>query len=199
MNSGKVYLMNRAMQKQEDPLNLRSLPLVSPEQDGWPAIEATLRQDRQRRANRRFAVGGLAIAATVTLVLGLVLRQPVSEPGESGLDQTVVQAQPTSVDVGAHSADSMSLAEADTLDALIGMSQQLEGRLRKIRSEVGDLPTGALVYQVELEDLVVQVDDELSSQPDSLALWNQRVSLLMDIERLYENSMRRKYRQIASL
>jgi hypothetical protein len=111
----------------------------------------------------------------------------------------MAQTQAASVDAGAHAPGPTPVAEADALSSLIGMSQQLEGRLRKIRSEVGDLPTEALVYQVELEDLVVQVDDELSGQPDSLALWNQRVNLLMDIEKLYEHSMRREYRQIASL
>jgi hypothetical protein len=87
----------------------------------------------------------------------------------------------------------------DTLDALVALSQRLEGRLRHIRTEVGRLPANAVVYQVELEDLVVQVDEELSRQPDSLALWNQRVALLLDLERLYENSLRREYDRIASL
>jgi hypothetical protein len=87
----------------------------------------------------------------------------------------------------------------DTLDALIALSQQLEGRLRFIRADVGNLPASAVVYQVELEDLVVQVDEELSRQSDSLALWNQRVALLMALERLYEYSLRREYDLMASL
>jgi hypothetical protein len=87
----------------------------------------------------------------------------------------------------------------DSLDAMIALSQQLEGRLRTIRADVGSLPSSAVVYQVELEDLVVQVDEELSRQPDSLPLWNQRVALLLDLERLYANSLRREYHRMASL
>jgi hypothetical protein len=36
-------------------------------------------------------------------------------------------------------------------------------------------------------------------QPDSLSLWSQRVDLLMNLERLYENNLRRDYQQMASL
>ena len=82
---------------------------------------------------------------------------------------------------------------------MVALSQQLETRLRGICAESGSLPSSDVVYQVELEDLVAQVDEELSRQPDSLVLWNQRVSLLMDLERLYENSLRREYHRIASL
>jgi hypothetical protein len=87
----------------------------------------------------------------------------------------------------------------DGLDAVIAVSQQLEGRLRYIRADAGNLPSGVVVYQVELEDLVVQVDEELSRQPESLPLWNQRVALLLDLERLYTDNLRREYQGMASL
>ena len=51
----------------------------------------------------------------------------------------------------------------------------------------------------ELEDLVVQVDEQLSRTPDSAALWSQRVDLLVDLERLYESGLRREYHRMASL
>jgi hypothetical protein len=190
--------MEHVMQKFEDPLNLRSLPQVSPPSDGWPAIEWALRKDGRRRGIRRFAVSALAAAATVTLVIGLttVLPQRPVEP-----------LQTPSLAPSDQLATSSSLAQGnaapadtpDNLDALIALSQRLEDRLRHIRSEVGDLPSSAVVYQVELEDLVVQVDEELSMQPESLALWSQRVELLIDLERLYENRLRREYQQVASL
>lgn len=199
MNSGKVYLMKHASQKQEDPLNLQSLPMVSPTGDYWPGVEAALKQRRKQQRTRRYAIGALAAAATVTLMLALLLQQPPSGPEELRADRTLVQTQgPTTG--GAEDSPVLSEQPApDPLDALITLSQRLEGRLRAIRSGVGNLPTDALVYQVELEDLVAQVDEELSAQPDSLPLWNQRVSLLMDIERLYENSVRREYQLMASL
>ncbi|MGD8681898.1 MAG: hypothetical protein PVJ33_16125, partial [Lysobacterales bacterium] len=87
----------------------------------------------------------------------------------------------------------------EQLDSLIALSQRLEGRLRLMRKQAGDMPSRALVYQVELEDLVVQVDDALSMNPDSVPLWNQRVNLLADLNTLYEDRLRREYRQIASL
>ena len=51
----------------------------------------------------------------------------------------------------------------------------------------------------EGQELIVQVDEELSATPDSPELWSQRVSLLLDVTRLYENSLRRDYYRMASL
>lgn len=189
MNTAKVYSMKQARQRQEDPLNLQSLPLVSPPRDGWPVVEAALRGDARRRTVWRYAAGTVAAAATVTLAVGLYWQQSSSvgagAVGVAQVEGTESRARPAPA--------------AGTLESMIGLSQQLEGRLRGIRAEAGSLRSSAVVYQVELEDLVAQVDEELSRQPDSLPLWNQRVSLLMDLERLYENSLRREYHRIASL
>ena len=75
----------------------------------------------------------------------------------------------------------------------------MENRVRTFRTEIGGMPTNSLVYQVELEDLIAQVDNELSIQPDSVELWSQRVNLLLDLSRLYQNELRRDYRRMASL
>ena len=194
MNTARVYRMNTPMQKQQDPLNLRALPLVSPREDLWPAIENGLRHSA-RRANARRAGAALALAAAVVLAFGLILRLPTSGPAMVPTQQATTDdgAQPVLVDSGPQPA-----APAD-LEALIALSQRLKRRLRHIRAEVGDLPARAVVYQVELEDLVVQVDEELSRTPDSVPLWTQRVDLLMDLERLYQSGLRREYRQLASL
>jgi hypothetical protein len=187
--------MQAVMQKVEDPFDLRGLPMVEPPADGWAAIEAALRQDRRRRTAWRYAGAALAAAATVTLVVGLVIRQPLPSVADQALLQTAAPtAQPGSASSGASAGDS-----TETLEAMIALSQTLEGRLRNIRAGVGGLPANSIVYQVELEDLIVQVDEQLSAAPDSLALWGQRVNLLMDLERLYENSLRREYQQMASL
>jgi hypothetical protein len=61
------------------------------------------------------------------------------------------------------------------------------------------MPTASLVYQVELEDLVAQVDEELSRRPDSVDLWSQRINLMLDLSQLYKNQLRREYHRMASL
>jgi hypothetical protein len=169
MTFSKVHIM----QKERDPLNLGSLPLVAPPDDNWPEIRGALLKQNRRQRLTRFAGATLAAAAAVTLAVGLFLQQPSPAPG-------IVEAP-------------------SALDSLITLSQQLENGIRSYRSEVGGMPTESLVYQVELEDLIAQVDDELSMRPDSQQLWSQRVNLLLDLSQLYENQLRRDYHRMASL
>ena len=186
----KVINMNELRQQQEDPLNLRSLPLVTPPGDGWPAIEAELLQRNRRNRLGKLAGGTLAAAATVVLAVSLMVGHTVSGP-----ESTLPELSGTAVSQEAESAP----LKAPTLESLIAMSQQLEGRVRLYRDQLGDLNSRALVYQVELQDLIVQVDEELSMNPGSQELWGQRVNLLLDVTQLYENSLRRNYQQMASL
>lgn len=186
----KVLNMNEIRQKQEDPLNLRSLPLVMPEEDGWPSIESALLQQSRRSVRWKVAGGILAVAATVVLTLAMFLGQPLESPGTDAPETVAAPVASETV-----SAPLM----APSLESLIAMSQQLEGRVRLYREQMGDLNSGALVYQVELQDLIVQVDEELSMDPGSRELWGQRVNLLLDVTQLYESSLRRDYQQMASL
>ena len=186
----KVLNMHEIRQKQEDPLNLRSLPLVMPEKDGWPSIESALLQQNRRGGRWKVAGGILAVAATVVLALALLLGQRFES---SVPDTPEIVAAPV-----AQEAESAPLM-APTLESLIAMSQQLEGRVRLYREQMGDLNSDALVYQVELQDLIVQVDEQLSMNPGSSELWGQRVNLLLDVTQLYESSLRRDYQQMASL
>lgn len=184
----KVHIM----QKEQDPLNLRSLPLVSPSTDDWPAIEAAL----TKRRNRQRVFGSLAAAASIALILGIITILPISGP------QTPTPGQLTQTETaGLQQPDAGGDSESgrQPLDSLIALSQQLEIRLHSIRSEVHGMPTSQLVYQVELEDLIAQVDDELSMRPDSPELWSQRVNLLLDLTQLYRNQLRRDYQQMTSL
>jgi hypothetical protein len=169
MTYSKVHIM----QKERDPLNLSSLPLVTPPSDDWPLIRSALVKQQRRQRVVRFSGSILAAAAMVMLAVGLFIHQPALAP--------VPEAAP------------------QTLDSLVALSQQLERRVRTFRSGVGGMPTDSLVYQVELEDLIAQVDDELSMRPDSLELWSQRVNLLLDLSLLYENQLRRDYQRMASL
>jgi len=186
--------MRQPRQQQEDPLNLRSLPLVAPPQDGWPAIESALQKNSRRQTILRYAGGALAAAAAVTLVVGLFLRQPPSAPASPVAMTPELAHNSAATDSSPEETNS-----SQTLDSLIAVSQQLESRVRAYRSGAGNIPAGALIYQVELEDLVAQVDDALSMNPDSLKLWSQRVNLMLDLSQLYENQLRRDYRQMASL
>ena len=180
------------MQQEKDPLNLGSLPLVSPPADDWPVIEAALRKQNKRK--RMVAVAGstLAIAASVILAVGVFVYRPYGNPEippDSEQLQTTLVENPASSDA----------PQTNTLDSLIALSQQLEPNLQRIRSQAGVMPTAVVIYQVELEDLIAQVDEELSMRPDSRGLWSQRINLMLDLSQLYQNQLRREYLRMASL
>jgi hypothetical protein len=180
------------MQHERDPLNLGSLPLVSPQADDWPMIEAALRKQKSRKRIVTLAGSALAIAATVILAVGVFVYRPYGIPsGTSGAQQLqTTQVKPPVSSDG---------PQTNTLDSLISLSQQLESNLQKIRSQAGVMPTASVVYQVELEDLVAQVDEELSRRPGSVDLWSQRINLMLDLSQLYQNQLRREYHRMASL
>jgi hypothetical protein len=161
------------MQKERDPLNLSSLPLVAPPSDDWPLVRSALVKHQRKQRVVKFSGSMLAAAAMLMLAVGLFVHEPALTPAPEGAPQT--------------------------LDSLISLSQQLETRVRTFSSGVGGMPTDSLVYKVELEDLIAQVDDELSMRPDSLELWSQRVNLMLDLSLLYENQLRRDYQRMASL
>lgn len=190
MTMVNITNMQPLRQKQEDPLNLRSLPLVTPDADGWPEIQGALMQQGRQRKTRRLLGGTLAVAASAILTLALLVGKPGPQPGVTPAETL---AQPS-----IEEPVSAPLKEPTT-ESLIAMSQKLENRLRLYRSQMGDLPADVLVYQVELQDLIVQVDGELSLNPGSVELWGQRVNLMMDVVRLYEDSLRRDYHRMASL
>ena len=186
------------MQQERDPLNLRSLPLVSPASDDWPAIEAALRKQNGRQRLLKSAGWALA-AASVTLAVGLLVRSPGNlPPADSSAAQPAI-AQTNAQASGAEAPAPQAAGPASTVDSLIALSQRLETNLRHIRSEVGVMPTSSLIYQVELEDMVAQVDEELSMNPDNTSLWSQRVNLLLDLSQLYRNELRRESHRMASL
>ena len=174
------------MQKAQDPLDLRSLPMAEPPEDGWPAIQQALLEDRKKsRQRKRFAaIGTLATAALVVLAVSLVWRLP-------GVEQVPETVETVQTDVVP--------SEADILDSLVRLSQQLEGQVQAKRKQLGSINGDALVYQVEMQDLIALVDEELSQDPRSIELWSQRVNLLLDVNQLYENQLRREYHNMASL
>lgn len=185
------HLKVHTMKTDRDPFNLGSLPPVDPPNDGWPAIEAALQQRSGQRRTWKATAASLAVAATVTLALGLMLLQPWTD-GDVGTNNELPRV--------AQEEPAVSPASNErAVESLIAMSQRLESRLRRIRTDAPLTMTSSLVYQVELEDLVAQVDEQLSYAPDSTELWSQRVNLLLDLGRLHRNELRRESARMASL
>ena len=154
-----------------DPLGLSKLPLVEDVEDGWPVISAALQQGKKAAHRRRLVGGWLAAAASIALAIGLVV-QPGKNPSEPGGTSTLPATNGT--ELASQQTDT-------TLDSLIGLSQMVERQVRGLRKEIGSVPTDSLIYMAELEDLVIQVDDQLSQQPDSLDAFNYICDLFDDL------------------
>ena len=171
-----------------DPLRLRDLPPLHPPADGWDAISAALSADalHKRRGRRRLTL--LATAACLLVVVaGVVLRGETPRPSAAGPALATNEPATASID------------QEQTLSELITMSQSLEQQLRRLRDGAGPIPGTSAVYVAELEDLVAQVDNQISVSPDSINLWGQRVNLLLDLAQLYQQQWEREYGRMASL
>ncbi len=191
--------MNERMEpEQQDPLGLSDLPLIDPPTDGWAGIEAALTEDRRSR-RRQGLMGGLAVAACLVVVIGIVmLRSPTGTTGPA--DQTAdTQLAETSAPLEPQGPASMPEEDTNTLAELVAMSQLLEQRLRHLRDDTAAMPAESVIYVTELEDLVARVDHELSVTPESVELWSQRVNLLLDLEALFEHQFESEYGRMASL
>lgn len=174
----------------QDPFELGQLPLLDPEQDGWPEIRQALEEHARARRHRKRAGGWLAAAAGVILALGVVIQQTRSTPQ---IPPDLAQSPPAT-DAG----QSASFESRDTVHELIAMSQTLEQRLRGLRAESGALPAQSAIYIAELEDMIVRVDGELSLNPKSVDLWGQRVNLLLDLELIFQHHWEREYGRMAA-
>jgi hypothetical protein len=181
-----------------DPFGLASLPELTPPGDGWSVVAAQLERHNRRR---QFWLAGLAIAASVTLVLGVVtlLPQPAEMPLNSG-QNVAIASMAGSDKLPAETGTSPEMAAGpDNLQSLQKLSLRLEKNLAYLREGVGPMSAEMVVYQVELEDLVAQVDAAISQRPESSELWRQRVNLLMDLNQIYGAGLRRDEPYVASL
>ena len=174
---------------QSDPLGLSDLDPVEPGYDGWAQIESALK-DHQTRKRYWLKTGAwLAVAASLVLVIAVVLQNtenniPTSLPSEGVATST---ANPASVSV------------KDNVIALIGLSQSMEEQVMNLRQETSSMPAESAIYVAELEDLIAQVDGELSLTPDSIDLWGQRVNLLLDLAQIYQQQWEIDYGRMAAL
>ena len=74
------------MQKEQDPLNLGSLPLIEPPTDGWPLIEQAMRKRQNQRRLWMTAGAAVAVAASLMITFNLVLQQDGQFIPDSGSD-----------------------------------------------------------------------------------------------------------------
>ncbi|MBT8062142.1 MAG: hypothetical protein HKO64_00740 [Xanthomonadales bacterium] len=174
--------LNEKFDQARDPLGLRHLDWIEPQQDGWPGIRAAL----EERSRNRKRVTWLALAASLVMAFGLTLRLA---------SENIPGAGPASLPVTEQLADGGD----DSLESLIALSQTLEQQLRGMRQGSGSMPADSAVYIAELQDLVAQVDHELSYSPDSVNLWGQRVNLLLDLAQIYQHQWELDYGKMASL
>ncbi|MCW8925700.1 MAG: hypothetical protein OQJ84_05530 [Xanthomonadales bacterium] len=176
-------------QNSTDPLGLRELESIEPDFDGWDEIEAALDAHHQNRRNWRRAGGALAIAASLVLVVSItLLRQQDVAPVDIPVTGSATLAE-----------NSTSVTDEDNVKALIGLSQTMEEQLMKLRQSTGSMPADTAIYVAEIEDLIAQVDVELSVTPDSVDLWGQRVNLMLDLAQVYQQQWEIDYGRMAAL
>lgn len=141
---------------------LRALPAARPARDRFPALRARLVAERRHRQVRWAAIGGLALAASLALVVAL-------RPGD---------AEPAD---GTYAELSTELIET------IGRSHQLERALVALEPEQRVLDSRTAVIAGRLEDRLQLVDRDLQSADlldrqvrlrEQLRLWRERVGLL---------------------
>jgi hypothetical protein len=140
---------------------LRALPTLRPARDRFPAVRGQLQADRRRRQVRWAGLGGLALAASVALVVVLGPQRAVVNPDEA--------------------------AAANELLETITRSQQLERALVALEPEVRVLDSRTAAITGRLEDRLLLVDRDLQAADqldrdirlqEQLRLWRERVGLL---------------------
>ena len=184
MTAQKQWKQNTA-----DPLGLKNLEAVEPAYDGWAQIESALQTQQDNKRNWRRAGGWLAMAASLVLVVSITLQSTENQ----------LPAGKLSPALATPGTEIASVSVKDNINALIGLSQNVEKQVMKLRQETNSMPAESAIYVVELEDLIAQVDNELSLTPDSLDLWGQRVNLMLDLAQIYRQQWQIDYGRMASL
>ncbi len=176
-------------QNKSDPLGLSDLDSIEPGYDGWAQIESALKTHNDNKRSWRRHGTWLATAAGIVLVVAVVLHTT----GSNTPTNLPSHALATSA------VNSASVPVQDNVSALIGLSQSMEEQVAKLRRKTSSMPAESAIYVAELEDLIAQVDNELSLTPDSIDLWGQRVNLLLDLAQIYQQQWEIDYGRMASL
>lgn len=172
-------------QNTTDPLGLSDLEAIEPGYDGWAQIESALTAHQNSKRNWQRAGGWLAVAASLVLVISITLRN--------------TENQTAAPESATPAIDLASVSVQDNVNALVGLSQNMEEQVKRLREETGSMSAESAIYVAELEDLIAQVDNELSMTPDSLDLWGQRVNLMLDLAEIYQQQWQIDYGRMASL
>jgi len=174
-----------------DPLGLGDLEPIEPDYDGWTQIESALQSHQKSKRNWQRTGGWLAMAASLVLVVSVTLRNTE--------DPATLTPEYASSTVGASSSAARDSTTTENVTALIGLSQNMEKQVKQLRQETASMPAESAIYIAELEDLIAQVDNELSLTPESVDLWGQRVNLLLDLAQIYQQQWQIDYGRMASL
>jgi hypothetical protein len=148
---------------------LRALPSFTPPPGGWARLEARRRARRRRYA---WAGGGLALAASVLVAIGVVgLRPDLTPPApHAGLAQAPTARQEVA--------------------QLISRSQNLERQLRSARPQVAVWSSGRDANASLLERRLRVIDAQLNvAESDAAAqrLWRERVRVMNALVDLHES------------
>jgi hypothetical protein len=176
-------------QNTDDPLGLSELEAIDPGYDGWADIESALLAHKDSKRNWQRAGSWLAVAASLVLVVSITMRNS-EDPA------TISPEFASDTNVGGISEAGR---ETDNIGALIGLSQNMEIQVKQLRQGTASMPAESAIYIAELEDLIAQVDNELSFTPDSIDLWGQRVNLLLDLAQIYQQQWQIDYGRMAAL
>lgn len=140
---------------------LRALPTLKPGRDLFGAVRVVAARERRQRQMKRFAIGGLALAASVTLAV-MVAKRPGLQ------DRQLVAADP-------------ELAE------MMSQSRQLEQALEGFDQDRSVVDGRAVGITTTLEDRLARIDrqievvnlmDPAAREVQMIKLWRERVGLL---------------------
>ena len=135
---------------------LKALPALRPSKDQWPAVAARLDAERTHRRNRWLAFGGLALAASITL---LVIGRDLSRPVTAGAEISNVMAR-------SHQLE-------QTLDSYNADGRVTDGLTARVAGELEDR-IAAVDRQLEMAQML----DQARQESALLRLWRERVGLL---------------------
>ena len=150
---------------------LRALPSFTPPPGGWQRLE--WRRAAARRRRYAVAGGGLALAASVLVAIGLVGLKPAVLPG----------AQPKLLYAADNPAHKREVAQ------LISRSQNLERQLQSARPQVAVWSSRreARANLIEQQLRVLDAQLNLASSTDSAEeLWRERVRLMNALVELHQ-------------